>query len=41
LIGDRNTTIYRDIEDMAFRLKLTTAVKERLQTKFEKGEISF
>jgi len=41
LIGDRNTTIYRDIEDMAFRLKLTTAVKKRLQTKFDKGEISF
>jgi hypothetical protein len=41
LIGDRNTTIYRDIEDMAFRLKLTPAVKERLQTKFDKGEISF
>jgi len=41
LIGDRNTTIYRDIEDMAFRLKLTTAVKKKLQTKFDKGEISF
>jgi hypothetical protein len=41
LIGDRNTTIYRDIEDMAFRLKLTPAVKERLQTKLDKGEISF
>jgi hypothetical protein len=41
LIGDRNTTIYRDIEDMAFRLKLTTAVKKKLQLKFDKGEISF
>ena len=41
LINDRNTTIYRDIEDMAFRLKLTTAVKKKLQTKFDKGEISF
>ena len=41
LIGDRNTTIYRDIEDMACRLKLTPAVKKRLQTKFDKGEISF
>ena len=41
LIDDRNTTIYRDIEDMALRLKLTTAVKEKLQTKLDKGEISF
>lgn len=41
LINDRNTTIYRDIENMAFRLKLTTAVKKKLQTKFDKGEISF
>ena len=41
LIGDRNTTIYCDIDDMAFRLKLTTAAKKKLQTKFDKGEISF
>jgi len=41
LISDRNTKIYRDIEDMAFRLKLTTAGKKKLQTKFDKGEICF
>ena len=41
LIGDRNTKIYCDIDDMAFRLKLTTAAKKKVQTKFDKGEISF
>jgi hypothetical protein len=41
LISDRNTKIYCDIDDMAFRLKLTTAAKKKLQTKFHKGEISF
>lgn len=41
LISDRNTKIYRDLEDMAFRLKLTAAGKKKLQTKFDKGEICF
>lgn len=41
LISDRNTKIYCDIDDMAFRLKLTAAAKKKLQTKFDKGEISF
>ncbi|HAT13387.1 MAG TPA: hypothetical protein DCS91_07270 [Microcoleaceae bacterium UBA11344] len=41
LIDYRNTKIYHDIEDMALRLKLTTAVKEKLQAKFDKGEICF
>lgn len=41
LISDRNTKIYSDINDMAFRLKLTTAAKKKLQTKFDKGEICF
>lgn len=41
LISDRNTKIYSDIDDMAFRLKLTPAAKKKLQTKFDKGEICF
>ena len=41
LISDRNPKIYCDIDDMAFRLKLTTAAKKKLQTKFDKGDISF
>lgn len=41
LISDRNTKIYCDIDDMAFRLNLTPAAKKKLQTKFDKGEICF
>lgn len=41
LIGNRNTKTYSDIDDMASDLKLTTAAKAKLQTKFDRGEICF